>query len=65
MKGTCATCRWQDGGHCRRMPPTMVPWPTDNQHPIMYEPATTWPLVNADDWCGEHQTRGDKEEVRF
>lgn len=49
----CANCGFFDGGSCRRFPPASVPWPTDNQHPIMYEPATTWPLVRATDWCGE------------
>lgn len=51
---TCETCRYHDRGQCKRFPPIMVPWPRDNQHPIMYEPATTWPLVEEDDWCGEY-----------
>lgn len=59
MKETCATCRWNDGGLCRRMPPVMVPSPTDNQSPITYVPAPSWPHIDLTDWCGEYRSERD------
>lgn len=52
-KRACVACEWFDGGLCRRLPPTMPPWPTDNQHPVLYTPSPTWPNVSATEWCGE------------
>lgn len=49
----CCDCKWFDGSGCHRLPPQMVPWPNGNQPPITYWPNLTWPLVNANDWCGE------------
>ncbi len=54
---TCETCRFEEGGLCHRLPPAMVPWPTDNQHPIMYDPAACFPFVGPKDWCGEHKPK--------
>ncbi len=51
--GTCNTCRFWAEASCRRFPPQFAPWPTDNQHPILYEPMPGWPATNAKDWCGE------------
>jgi hypothetical protein len=41
------------------MPPTWALWPTDNQHPIIYMPDTSFPNVKPTDWCGEW--RADKQ----
>lgn len=50
----CLGCKWWfEAGECRRLPPQMVLWPSDNQHPIMYMPSASWPNVKPDDWCGE------------
>jgi hypothetical protein len=49
----CATCRYRTKGECRRYPPQMTLWATDNQHPLTYVPAPTWPYVPDDGWCGE------------
>lgn len=55
MNKTCETCRWRDEHLCRRNPPQLVLWPQDNQHPIIYSPSTTYPMVAPDNWCGEHK----------
>lgn len=45
----CHSCRysvsWGPGFQCRRHAPTRSP---DNDYPH-------WPLVNADDWCGDFE----------
>jgi len=52
---TCETCRFWQGKSCFRYPPSVVLYPTDNQHPIAYWP-TEWRVsTDANDWCGEHQ----------
>lgn len=51
---TCGDCVYWDGGQCRRFPPQMVLWPTDNQHPISYLPVETFPSRAArEKACGE------------
>lgn len=55
MKGTCATCRWRNGTYCQRFPPSVV----------QRFPGHAFPEVELSDWCGEHQTKGDEEEVKF
>lgn len=57
MIKTCEGCLYEDKRQCRRLPPSTVPWPMDNQHPIMYQPMTTWPIINVDDWCGEYKEK--------
>ena len=59
---TCETCRWwdrfdlrsmQDVGYCRIGPP--------NNYTSLVEAVKQrdglWPMVNADDWCGEHRPK--------
>jgi hypothetical protein len=54
---TCGDCRhFDDGppvGFCRRHPPALVA-PADGDHPCG---RWRWPVVDACDWCGEHQPR--------
>ena len=52
---TCGKCKWWFGGECRRHPPQMVLWPTDNQHPVFYVPSASLPNTAADHWCGDYQ----------
>lgn len=54
----CRDCFYFDGSQCRRFPRAWALWPSDNQHPIMYQPMATYPFVKATDWCGEW--RSDK-----
>jgi len=49
----CETCRFNDAGFCHRFPPQLGLYPTDNQHPIMYDAASCWPTVDPIGWCGE------------
>ena len=49
----CRDCKWFNGSECRRFPPTWVSWPSDNQHPVIYWPQTSYPLTGPDQWCGE------------
>jgi hypothetical protein len=49
----CRDCKWFDGSNCHRYPPQMVPWPNDNQHPVIYNPMATFPFVVPNNWCGE------------
>lgn len=50
----CGACGHWLGGQCRRYPPQMALWPTDNQHPVFYTPHPTFPDRNAGDIaCGE------------
>ena len=56
MARECPKCEFFDAGNCRRFPPTVAPWPNDNQHPVLYTPETCWPQVNVKDWCGEFRT---------
>jgi hypothetical protein len=58
----CMTCEFFDGGLCRRNPPQMPLWPSDNQHPVMYAPCPSWPQVMpATDWCGEWRRKPDAD----
>lgn len=50
-------------GFCRRFPPQMVPYPTDNQHPITYWPSALTTRVAGIDWCGEFKDEGYDERV--
>lgn len=53
-KRECGSCEFWEAGQCKRFPPVMTLWPTDNQHPIMYMPTPGWPTVGPTDWCGEY-----------
>ena len=55
MKRECGSCEFFEAGMCKRMPPVMVPWPSDNQHPVLYMPAPSYPSVQVNDWCGEYR----------
>lgn len=58
----CRDCKWFNGSECRRFPPTWVSWPNDNQHPVIYWPQSSYPMVGPDQWCGEFTaTRGPDE----
>ncbi len=63
MKRECRSCEMfevfavprPDRGHCRRYAPrTREPEPEDDEKDAIY----MWPLVWADDWCGEYVDRG-------
>lgn len=50
----CGDCSYWDGGVCRRYPPQIVLWPTDNQQPIVYQPVESFPSRAAREAaCGE------------
>lgn len=49
----CRLCRFFDKGNCRRYPPRIVPYPNDNQHPVLYLPSEWWPSVIRDGCCGD------------
>lgn len=50
----CGDCRHWFRGDCRRFPPVMIPYPSDNQHPISYWPTPMFPTRDATDYgCGE------------
>jgi hypothetical protein len=59
-KQSCATCRFSRkpddlpdlSRHCRRHPPKIMRDPDD---------FAEFPLVYADDWCGEFQHKSEKE----
>lgn len=57
----CGNCRFWISQDCRRYPPQMTMWATDNQHPLTYVAAPTWPQTSRDDWCGEWKDRADGE----
>lgn len=45
---------------CRRMPPTLMYTPVQRlnlagEATLDWQTAAAYPLVNADNWCGEHQ----------
>lgn len=62
MADTCNTCRfwarrYSGVGMCRRFPPVSLPslagtWPGDSTR-------TVFPQTAANDWCGEHQHKGE------
>lgn len=54
-QASCVSCKFFFAGNCFRYPPTLVAWPSDNQHPIMYMPVESRPQVGAKDWCGEYK----------
>lgn len=51
----CVSCKFFEGGVCRRYPPVLTLWPSGNQQPIVYIPLESWPTVKANDWCGEYK----------
>jgi hypothetical protein len=53
----CKTCVYfvATTTDCRRFPPQMVLWASDNQHPIRYDTISCWPTMSPDLWCGEHK----------
>ena len=56
----CGACRHWSDGMCWRYPPTLVLWPNDNQHPVLYTPVSSRPVVAAEDRaCGEFERRAD------
>lgn len=64
---TCSTCRFFYGivdrrGACRRSAP--VPQPRGPELEKREETIAVWPLVFADDWCGEHETPAELEMSR-
>lgn len=59
----CVSCRFfeaagEDGGLCRRRAPVVIsrrlPEPSDQGY--LDELDASFPSVNRDDWCGEHET---------
>ena len=54
---TCATCRYCYESECRRNPPTAAAmiWRGSPEGVRM------WPVVDPDDWCGEHPMRRDAD----
>jgi NAD-dependent dihydropyrimidine dehydrogenase PreA subunit len=50
----CGNCKHWDAGVCRRFPPQVTLWPSDNQQPVIYYPSTYAPDVGAEHpACGE------------
>lgn len=54
----CANCRFYKPslispgtGHCRRYPPTIIGFSDEG------ESAADYPVLDDEDWCGEHQWR--------
>ena len=54
MRETCETCKFNDDMICKRYPPQMVPYPNDNQHPVIYVPIEVQPAISFGQWCGEY-----------
>lgn len=50
-KETCATCAFFGGKRCRRRAPLVVVMPGSEYRDA--EAVSGWPLVSADEWCGE------------
>jgi len=48
-KQECGQClySWQETGECRKDPPVVI------QSDESMSPASYWPEVNHDDWCGQ------------
>ena len=61
----CLTCKFFDypdddpyrfgGGKCRRLPPQAVIQKEWNEDDLEYPTNVRWPIVQVDDWCGEHK----------
>lgn len=51
---TCKDCKFQVEWRCRRFPPQQALFMVDNQRPI-YDSFPSFPPVQPDEWCGEHQ----------
>lgn len=50
----CGNCKYYFiQGTCRRYPPQIHLYPTDNQHPILYDVYSGQPYTTVDSWCGE------------
>lgn len=47
---TCETCRWWVAMRCKRHPPGLIA--------SIYG---VWPRTEPDDWCGEHQPKGNSD----
>jgi hypothetical protein len=53
---TCADCRYQDFRHGLRTCRRHSPRPGLQQHDEALPRAeVAWPIVEMDDWCGEHE----------
>ena len=54
MDDFCGNCRFWRDNECRRFPPQITLWATDNQHPVLYSTHSNYPecrSVTAS--CGE------------
>ena len=47
----CGNCRFWRDHECRRFPPQLAMWATDNQHPIMYATCSQYPECHKDTAC--------------
>jgi hypothetical protein len=55
---TCATCPyWDEDALCRRYPPRVIVNPPEGDCESYQE--AVWPLMEADEWCGEHPLMAD------
>ena len=58
----CGNCRFHRDGECRRFPPQLTLWATDNQHPVMYTTASNYPEVGLTTaCCGEFKSIHEEE----
>lgn len=67
MPDTCSTCRfrhpderpgYEGAGECRRFPPSVLIWTVAHpDEPTQPGFEQHFPWMQADGWCGEHQTK--------
>lgn len=54
LNEVCGNCKFFRDNECRRFPPQLTLWATDNQHPIHYATGSSYPDVNpSTSCCGE------------
>ena len=71
----CGNCRFfepgatepdEDGdllGQCRRTAPRAITFSTGGQPHDYTAPVAYWPIVEAKEWCGEHEDGGDRSKL--
>lgn len=63
MNASCDTCVFFEPGRngftgrCKRNPPSHVVDPNNHGERLSDKVRSMWPIVRADEWCGEHATR--------
>lgn len=60
----CGNCRFFADHECRRFPPQITLYATDNQHPVIYDTIAQYPYVmDTTGCCGEFKAR-EQEPLR-